>query len=306
MSPQAFGGVVFVDLDGTITLENTFHTFLLSSWRHGPARLRAVLVSALMRRVIVRSYDRVCMKRDILLAVDECDSRDAITADVITRLMANLSVPIMARLEHYRSQEWLVVLATAAPDMYAEAVADQLALDGCLCTPTYQAEGVWTEVSGVAKRAACEDWLAQNGLALTARAAMTDSVDDLPMLALCHEVTLQGSPRQLARIRASLRPDVPVQEFDTESSQPGGGYWLWYEDGTQGPFEGMAMKSVVRARRSHAMIYVEPGVWVAARRLRSRSRSPIARLSSPRPPSPFQRLVCLLGHASVSPPGRVE
>lgn len=287
---QVAAGVVFVDLDGTLTLGNTFHALLRAAICHGSGVLRAQLFWAIVRRAVISKYGRVRMKQDILVAIAVSGARQVIVDSVKTHVMDHLSSPILAHLAGYRSRGWRVVLATAAPDLYAESISQEMGFDDCLCTRTFQPDALWVELSGVAKGAACQDWLAHSEMAKSPMVvAMTDSMDDLPLLALCQEVVLQGAPDLLGGIRAALGPGVAVHECDTQSSEPGGGTWLWYEDVPHGPLSDLELRNLLRAGRGRHLIYAEPGHWVRVSPRRLSRVRPLARVSSPMPPSLLQQ-----------------
>ena len=69
MSERGVKGVLFVDLDGTLVLENSFHTFLRAAWQHGGSRLRLQFMLAVLLRATGRGiHARLAMKRRVLSA----------------------------------------------------------------------------------------------------------------------------------------------------------------------------------------------------------------------------------------------
>lgn len=292
MTANSNPSVAFVDLDGTLTLENTYHLLLDACWRAGSWRTRGALAGAVARRVVVPSGGRLRLKRQVLKLVSDAPERAAITQIVVQWALRARSEPLTQILEDLAERGCALVLATAAADFYAQEIARQTGMVGCLATGTPVSGQPWFELSGERKRKACEEWLeSHGGSAKVALVGAGDSRDDLPMLRMCQEVILQGPTTTIEAIHAALDEGSRVTCLDTQASDGGGGAWVWGSEGPQGPLSDAQIAAVARAG-SRALIYVEPGRWVRLGARRLRRLTPRRRSTCPAPPALLQRRTC--------------
>lgn len=256
-------GVVFVDLDGTLVLENSFQSFLWLAWRFGGWRLRSRLVRAVGRRAVRRRHGRVRMKQAVLRAFE---SASAETQQEIVRrtddgLTRTISAPVMSRIEAYRVAGWTIVLATAAPECYAVPFAALLGFDACLATAMPRDDEGWIELLGENKAAACRAWIAANqSSAPTSVAVMTDHVDDGPLLAIAASVVIQAPRPRAEQIAEHVASGARVEFIDPVEEQVGGGRWLWIDDKPSGPHDEWEVRTVLSKHR-YALLYMRDATW---------------------------------------------
>lgn len=73
------------------------------------------------------------MKKRILVATRKIMTNDNL--DLLVRgLLGRLNVDVFNKLERYRADGYRVLLATAAPEIYARPLAEALRFDGCVAT----------------------------------------------------------------------------------------------------------------------------------------------------------------------------
>lgn len=278
-------GVVFVDLDGTLVLDNSFHLFLWSLWLKGGPRLRMVLIRAAIVRSLTRRDPRTRMKRSILQSFFRSpgDRRQAVVEHTLAKMNPTISRPVLERVSSYREKGWYTVLATAAPECYARPFAQILGLDDCLASPEVECPDDWFELIGARKAEACKAWA--EGVAGDAPieiAAMTDHLDDLPLLRLASHVVIQAKPSDSDALIGLLSEQVSHEQIDPVGVDPIGGMWLWINDSPSGPSDGWEVRTILSKHR-YALLYHSDMSW--RRVLPGQSLQDAAtRLDCPRPP----------------------
>ncbi len=282
--------VVFCDLDGTLVLDNSFHIFLASAWAHAGARQRIALAVRLGTRVLGQlSGGHAGMKRRALqwFAAQPEAWCNAVVAATLVRLQTTVSTPIHAALRGYADGGAAIVLATAAPDVYARAFAKKMGAVDCIATRSTVDAG-WCELLAERKVEACQAWLA--GHDGTPRiVVMTDHMDDLPLVRLADEVFIQASPAGFAAIRGKLDPTRPIlQHIDPLAAEADGGYWLWIDDRPSGPLDAWEVKTILSKHR-YAQIYCGAGGWRPIGPGQALQPA-VLRRNCPRPPGSRRRL----------------
>lgn len=278
-------GVLFVDLDGTLLLDNSFHLFVWSLWLKGGSRLRWGLVKAAFVRLLACRDPRVRMKRSILHAFfrSPVDRRQAVVNHTLRKMTPTISRPVLERISSYRDKGWYAVLATAAPECYARPFAEILGLDDCLASPEVEYPEDWFELIGARKAEACKAWAA--GVVERAPveiAAITDHPDDLPLLRLCSHVVIQAPPADAEELIHVLSEKVSHEHIDPVGVDRTGGMWLWINDGPSGPFDEWEVRTILSKHR-YALLYRSDMSW--RRALPGQSLHDAAtRLDCPRPP----------------------
>lgn len=165
---------IVVDLDGTLVDTNTFSRFTLALIRK-PKMAMSVAMTALGRKI--RLYSHADAKQRILRLADaKTDSRfiDHFVEQTVQNHLRD-SVYSLALQEQKKGS--LILLATAAPEMYASVLARYTGLDGFLATPTGGPEN-----KGEVKARRVKQWLEENDASL--EAVITDHADDLPLMQL--------------------------------------------------------------------------------------------------------------------------
>lgn len=291
--------VVFVDLDGTLVLGNSFHEFLGALWRGGGLGVRVLMVQAFLLRCARGGSGRLAMKARLMKAFEGSspERQDIIVGAVLGRLRRMISFPVLQRVRDLAEAGWIPVLATAAPDYYARPFTEELGFfRDCLATPPV-AGVAWREFSGDAKADVCAKWLAASGGAERI-AVITDHADDLPLLRQADHAVLQAWGESLQTIQAALRPGLRVEVIDPVAPQEGGGYWLWFDERLSGPHDEWELKTILSKHR-YALIYsAPPGRWV-----RIGPGDPVTdathRVYSPPPPSLTSRFAIAFHRALI-------
>lgn len=289
--------VAFCDLDGTLVLDNSFHIFMASCWKKGSGGQRFGLSLQVAPRVLGKlAGGHASLKRRILtwFAAQPPLWQEAVIAHTVSRLMPTISLPILRILQDIRSEGGYIVLATAAPDVYARTLATQIGAVTCLATVGRPGPG-WKELLAAQKSQACKAWLMdtypERAVHVT---VLTDHPDDLPLLELADHAVLQASAAGLDHLRAQMakRPTPQIQEIttiDVHAVQEGGGMWLWFDDRPEGPHNHWEVRTILSKHR-HARLYAGEGVWRPIRP--GQKLVPVGlRRDCPRPPSSRERVI---------------
>lgn len=174
--------VIVVDLDGTLVNVNTFREYLLFTAKVLTGRLRflpviRIMISVAMRKLRLVSHS--AMKRRVLAATQSLVSGDDIDS-FVRQLLQKVNIDLLNMLEKYRKEGCKILLATAAPGLYAREFADSLHLDGCVATPEVADNASWRENVGTAKLDSVCDYI--SGIGGELAVVVTDHYDDLPLL----------------------------------------------------------------------------------------------------------------------------
>jgi len=261
-------GVVFVDLDGTLTLGNSFHEFLRCLWSMGRLRTRARVGRAAAARLGRHAPPaRAALKWHALRAfeAESPDRRRAIVEATIEQVLKTISRPVLSSVKRLQADGYAAVLATAAPDCYARPLATQLGFDECLATAPAQDVKAWFELIGPAKEAACRSWLQERGYGPhTDVRVFTDHDDDLPLLRLARHVTIQAAAHRLSAFEQALGSEVFIEHIDPAGPQQGGGIWLWFDDRPAGPYDAWEVRTILSKHR-FALMYTGDRRWTRVR-----------------------------------------
>lgn len=295
--------VVFCDLDGTLVLDNSFHIFLSACWKFSSSAGRVGLAMRLAPRILGRiGGGHAGLKRRILnwVTSQSQDWQDRVVAHTMARLRHTFSAPVLRHLDHFRAGGALVVLATAAPNLYASRLAVEVGADDCLATPTKPGPG-WAELLGERKAQACAEWLERHMPPGSPRqiVVITDHSDDVPLLEMADMAVLQATSHAMDEIVLRISAERAIGAYQPPTitridvlapqHDEGGGYWLWFDDRPEGPVDVWEIKTILSKHR-HARIYAGNGRWRLIR-----PGEPITpaerRHDCPRPPGSRQRLI---------------
>lgn len=281
-------GLVVVDLDGTLTLDNSFHVFMWEMFTQAGFRVRARVVKAVLLRVLERRDAHLRLKRRVLRAAAALAPplRDSIESATASRVWAARSIPIIDRVRDAQHRGGIVVLATAAPLGYATRVAALAGIEYCVASAS-TVDADWREVRGAQKLHAVREWAHQHGVPFESVTVMTDHIDDLPLLELASCVVLQGSGTRLAKLADRLRASVRRLLIDTEESDPEGEFWVWMDERFVGPIDRWECELLLTKHR-YALLYCGDR-WRRVRR-REHLRSAVRRKVAPEVPPFRQRL----------------
>ncbi len=142
--------IVFTDLDGTLTLRDTYHIFIFHNLT--------------MRTIIKNSYALVKMGAGYLLGSlsKEQVKRASFamffdgydTTQDLTKFVSKIpwNRVVLEQVNAKRAEGYQVILVTASPDIYLEAICEHLEYDGFLATKTFR-EGNYT--TGIFDGAVC-------------------------------------------------------------------------------------------------------------------------------------------------------
>lgn len=282
---------VFVDLDGTLTLTNSYHEFVRCLWRFASHSQRVQLIAILLMRA-ARSGRLITKRRCIsLYATMPAATRDRVVRGVVEGVERSLSAPVLDRVRKYQASGARIVLATAALEPYAAIVARSLAFDDCIATTT-ELHSKWRENIGDEKRIRCLTWIGQSGTSWPQEVVViSDHADDLPLMAHADVVVVQASKAKFDCIRSALE-NTAAEHIDPECSEPDGGLWLWIDDGPSGPHDLWEARTILSKFR-YSLIYCGEGRWLRAPDTKS-LRHGVRRLTSPSPPGVVPRLAIYL------------
>jgi phosphatidylglycerophosphatase C len=201
--------IALYDLDRTVTRAPTFTPFLLHMAASG-TRLRLLAVPLWVLAMLgykAGLYGRKPLKQFGLgllvgLVVKNPALQPRIDAFVARQLARNIQPGARARIAADRAAGVRLVLVTAAPQIYAEAMAEALQFDACIAT-RHRRDRTGNLLSriegennyGAEKVRRVEAWLAEQGIA---RAdchitAYTDHASDAPILDYADAGVLVGS-----------------------------------------------------------------------------------------------------------------
>ena len=299
MSTKSMSSVVFVDLDGTLVLDNSYHAFLWSSWRHGGWKVKSRLLHALATRPFQGHAGRVQMKSRIVNAYSRTtpSRQEAIVTSTSSMLRRTLSLPVLSVIDRFRAEGSAVVLATAALECYARPLALELGFDDCLASSSVIDPSGWVELWGERKAEACSAWAREN-CSLEARiVAISDDVADLPLLQEASQVVLQMTEEKAIAIAEDLPKHNQIEVIDPVSAEVGGGIWLWILDGPKGPYSTWEVETILSKHR-YALAYVGDGRWERVLH-GGRLNNAVSRRSCPQPPRAGVRFAIALRRTAV-------
>lgn len=210
-------GVAIYDLDRTVLRKPTFTLFLLwAAWREAPWRLLLLpTLAALMIGYALRFYGRDRFKPAairLMLGRRIAPTRASALAAAFAAWRVPRDVPpgAAACIARDRAEGYRLLMATAAPEFYAGAIADALGFDAIVASRHHRdAEGNWlplldgSNCYGEEKARRVGEWLAARAVeSSTPIRAYSDHVSDAPTFALANEAWLVGRGGKFARLAA--------------------------------------------------------------------------------------------------------
>lgn len=215
MSETAPIRVAIYDLDRTVLRKPTFTLFLLwAAWSDARWRLLLLpVLAALMIGYALRLYGRDRFKPAAIRLMLGAQLSPARAADLAARFAAwrvprDVPPGAAACIARDRTEGYRLLMATAAPEFYAGAIAEALEFDAIVATRHRRdKDGNWLPLLdgqncyGPEKARRVTEWLDANAAGGMAHIrAYSDHVSDAPTFALANEFWLIGRSRRLTRL----------------------------------------------------------------------------------------------------------
>jgi HAD superfamily phosphoserine phosphatase-like hydrolase len=227
--------VAVYDLDRTVLRTPTFTLFLLwAAWRDTPWRLLLLpALAALMIGYALGLYGRDRFKPAairLMLGSSIAQARAERLAARFAAWRVPRDVPpgAAACIARDHSEGFRLLMATAAPEFYAHAIADALGFDAVIASRHRRdAAGNWLPALdgpncyGAEKARRVAEWLATNQSEGAHIRAYSDHISDAPTFALAREAWLVGRGDKYARLAA--KHGWQVANFEDAAAGPSAG-----------------------------------------------------------------------------------
>lgn len=209
--------IAIYDLDRTVLRKPTFTLFLLwAAWREAPWRLSLLpALAALMIGYALRLYGRDRFKPAAIrlmlgASISLARAETLAAAFAAWRVPGDVPPGAAASIARDRAEGYRLLMATAAPEFYAGAIADALGFDAIVASRhQHDAAGNWLPILdgancyGEEKARRIAEWLAANSPGGVAHIrAYSDHVSDASTFALANESWLVGRGEKFARLAA--------------------------------------------------------------------------------------------------------
>jgi HAD superfamily phosphoserine phosphatase-like hydrolase len=208
--------IAIYDLDRTVLRKPTFTLFLLwAAAREAPWRLLLLpALAALMIGYALQLYGRDRFKPAairLMLGPHLTPARAARLATHFATWRVQRDVPpgAQACIAHDRAEGYQLLMATAAPEFYASAIADALKFDAIVATRHQRdPDGNWLPMLdgpncyGAEKARRVAEWLTTHAAGAAHIRAYSDHVSDAPTFALADESWLVGRGDKFVRLAA--------------------------------------------------------------------------------------------------------
>ena len=208
--------VAIYDLDRTVLRKPTFTLFLLwATAREAPWRLLLLpALAALMIGYALRLYGRDRFKPSairLMLGPHLTPARASGLAAHFAAWRVPRDVPpgAQASIARDRAEGYQLLMATAAPEFYAGAIAEALGFDAIVASRHQRdAEGNWLPMLdgpncyGAEKARRVAEWLSAHASGAAHIRAYSDHVSDAPTFALADEAWLVGRGDKFVRLAA--------------------------------------------------------------------------------------------------------
>lgn len=178
--------LVVFDLDGTLSRSNTFHLFMKFSFKTMFFKFKFVSCAFLIFVAILRSLKIIDHKRMKFLIIEgtyqKLSDKD-INLFYDSYIYPTLSQTVLSHLESWRLKDVEIVLATAAPYLYAKKIGEKLKINSVIATQRADNYDQFFECLSANKLGEVYECCGQ----LPIRAMYTDHPDDYPMLVKSQE-----------------------------------------------------------------------------------------------------------------------
>ena len=172
---------VIVDLDGTYIVGNSLKEFFKWLGRKSLRRFKlgtffTLVVCIGARKLKLISHAK--MKSAVLLRCGWLSTIEIL--QFCATLLKKVNADVVQQIAEYHSAGCLIVMATAAPDIYAPAFASLCGFNDCLSTAAPVKGKPYVECRGEEKLNRVKDWLKANDADMVA--FFTDHEDDRPLV----------------------------------------------------------------------------------------------------------------------------
>ena len=175
---------IIIDLDGTLLRTNTFSDYILYSCCQSLRSFRLDLVFLLLLFSLLRKLRIIThahMKYLILRHTTTFMQEHHRIQSFVTKEITYENPDVVSTLQHYASQSYITVLATAAPSLYAIHIASYYHFDHCLAThPATIPFSQWYENKQQEKLRNVQNTLTSANAEISV--VITDHSDDQPLL----------------------------------------------------------------------------------------------------------------------------
>lgn len=205
MAEATGGRLVAFDLDGTLTVRDTFVPFVARVAGRGGA-IRAAGRRPVSNGAAIVGRDRDRLKANVVAATFA--GRASEDASAMGRAHAEmvcggwLRPDVVRRLRRHQSEGAVVVIVTASLGLYAHPIGRLLGVDGVVSTQLEERDGVLTgrlegpNCRGPAKVEGLRSWATEHGLhGAPLTHAYGDSAGDAELLAVAEQAFRVGSAR---------------------------------------------------------------------------------------------------------------
>ena len=174
-----------IDLDGTLLATNSFQDYLLFCGQAAVHSFRFDIALSIVCWVGLRKLRLIrhaTMKHHLLNRTASFMQHKERLDLFVEHELISINRRSLKLVEQYRSRGYLLILTTAAPGLYAHALAENLHIDLCCATqlPSEVVIGEWHENVGAQKVDSLRRLLLVHKAELAA--VITDHYDDLPLL----------------------------------------------------------------------------------------------------------------------------
>ena len=178
--------VIVVDLDGTLVNVNTFHKWMIFLFKKSLSHnlLDSIKILKIISLRLVKLNTHKQMKYRILQISENTRYKNYID-EFVNELETYINNEV---LEYTKENNTITILATAAPALYAESIANKYAFTYCLATPETSTKK-WFENIKERKRESLEKLLNVEQLTKV-DIVLSDHHDDIPIMEMAESVFL--------------------------------------------------------------------------------------------------------------------
>ncbi len=129
--------IIFTDLDGTLTLKDTYTKFILQNLKLGVVLKNLPTLAMMLIRHKLKVYNDDDVKMVTFSMFFTGYDRETPLDGFAESAQWNHKV--LRRIEEKRKEGYKVIIVTASPDIYVDYVCNYLGYDGYICTKTVDA-----------------------------------------------------------------------------------------------------------------------------------------------------------------------